>query len=69
MSTAFTTLWDPARLPPLPLHKFSVEDYHRMIKSGVLNEDHRVELLEGWNRYLLDRQPAGRADRGPHQAI
>jgi Uma2 family endonuclease len=48
MSTAFTTFWDPTRLPPLPLHRFSVEEYHRIIKSGVLNENHRVELLEGW---------------------
>lgn len=34
--------------PPQPtLYRFSVADYHKMIKAGVLCEDNRVELLEG----------------------
>jgi hypothetical protein len=34
-------------LPPLTLHRWSVEDYSRMIDSGVLTSDDRVELIEG----------------------
>jgi Putative restriction endonuclease len=36
------------QLPPYPVWKFSVDDYHRLIESGVLTEDDPVELLEGW---------------------
>ena len=43
MSTAITTFGDPSRLPPLPLHRFTVEEYHRMIASSVLSENQRVD--------------------------
>src|SRR5437868_10019814 len=39
---------------PLPVHRFSVAQYHRMIEAGVLTEDDRVELLEGW---IVDKMP------------
>jgi Uma2 family endonuclease len=41
---------EPPAMPPpdLPLYRFSVEQYHRMIQAGVLREGERVELLEGW---------------------
>jgi len=29
------------------IHLWSVDDYHQMIEAGVLDEDDRVELLEG----------------------
>lgn len=29
------------------LHRFTVDDYHRMADAGVLGEDDRVELIEG----------------------
>ena len=29
------------------LHRFSVEDYHRMGESGILRQDDRVELIRG----------------------
>ncbi len=35
-------------LAPLPVHRFTVDQYHRMIETGVLGEHDRVELLEGW---------------------
>jgi hypothetical protein len=35
-------------LPPIPVKRFTVGDYHRMIRANVLVEDDRVELLEGW---------------------
>src|SRR5438552_3060212 len=37
-----------ATLPPVPVRRFSVDEYHRMIDTGVLAEDEPVELLEGW---------------------
>ena len=35
-------------LPPVPVRRFSVEEYHRMIEDGFFAEDEAVELLEGW---------------------
>jgi Uma2 family endonuclease len=32
---------------PLAAHRFTVDEYHRMGKAGVLREDDRVELLDG----------------------
>jgi Uma2 family endonuclease len=37
-------------------HKLSVEDYHKLGEAGVLNEDSRVELIEG---DLIDMAPIG----------
>jgi Uma2 family endonuclease len=31
----------------LERHRFTVTDYHRLLETGVLNEDSRVELLDG----------------------
>jgi len=35
-------------VPPLPVRRFTVEEYHRLIALGVLEEETRVELVEGW---------------------
>jgi Uma2 family endonuclease len=40
--------------PPFPVYRFTVEQYHRMIETGVLTENDRVELLEGW---VVPRMP------------
>src|SRR5262249_15966186 len=34
--------------PPVPIRRFPVREDDRMIQSGILGEDDRVELLEGW---------------------
>ncbi len=39
-----------------PIHKLSVEDVYRMVEAGVLEENDRVELLEG---VLVDMVPIG----------
>lgn len=39
------------------LYRFSVADYHKMIKAGVLSEDNRVELLEG---VIIKMSPKGK---------
>jgi Uma2 family endonuclease len=33
---------------PIRLMKLTVEQYHEMIAAGILTEDNRIELLEGW---------------------
>jgi Uma2 family endonuclease len=48
-------------LPPIPVHRFTVAQYHRMIATGVLAENDRVELLEGW---IVDKMPQNPAHAG-----
>ncbi|MEX0704462.1 MAG: Uma2 family endonuclease [Planctomycetales bacterium] len=48
MSTATLPEWDIAQPPPVPVRRFTVEEYHRLIEHGLLTEQDRVELLEGW---------------------
>jgi Uma2 family endonuclease len=35
-------------MPPEPVRRLSVEQYHAMIETGILGEEDRIELLEGW---------------------
>lgn len=37
-------------------YRFSREDYHRMVKAGILHEDSRVELIDG---EVLEMSPIG----------
>lgn len=41
---------------PVPRHRLTVKDYHRLGEAGILGEDDRVELLEG---QLVDISPIG----------
>ncbi len=58
-----TPTTSPTKLPPaVPpanayLRRFTVDEYHRMIDIGILTEDDPVELLEGWVRYKMPRNP------------
>ena len=58
----------PASTPP-PAHtdpfggldyirKFTVDEYHEMIKAKILTEDDPVELLEGYLVLKMPRSPA-----------
>ena len=47
----------PAVVPPLPVRRFTVDEYHRLIEIGVLSEDDDVELLEGWIVPKMGRTP------------
>jgi Uma2 family endonuclease len=40
----------------MPYHRWSVEEYHQMALSGLLDETDRVELIEG---ELIDMSPIG----------
>ncbi len=48
--------------PPFPVRRFTVDEYHRMIQSGILTEDDRVELLEGWIVPKMPHNP-------PHDSV
>jgi Uma2 family endonuclease len=37
-------------------YQFTVADYHRMLETGVLNEDSNVEL---WNGEIIKMSPIG----------
>ncbi len=41
----------------LGLWRFSVDKYHELIESGVLDEDAPVELLEGWLVEKMSKNP------------
>ena len=60
MST-ITSSASPA-IPPMPVHRLSVDQYHRMIETGILKPEDRVELLEG---YLVPKMPRN----PPHDAV
>lgn len=40
----------------IPVHRLTVEDVYKMVASGVLDEDDRIELVEG---VLVDMVPIG----------
>jgi Uma2 family endonuclease len=44
-------------IDPFALRRFSVGEYHKMIKTGILKPDDRVELLEGW---IVNKVPQNR---------
>ncbi len=46
----------------LPVRRFTVGEYHRMISAGILTKDDRVELLEGWLVQKMSRNP-------PHDVV
>jgi Uma2 family endonuclease len=49
----------------LARHRFTVDDYHRMVQGGVLPARSRVELIDGdvFNRPRTSRQHAATVDR------
>lgn len=55
MSAATPPSLDPSGILSLAgLFRLSVEDYHEMIRSGIISPDDRVELLDG---YLVNKMP------------
>ena len=37
----------PGEIPPFPVRRFSVAEYHRMVETGILTADDPVELIHG----------------------
>jgi Uma2 family endonuclease len=60
-----STIIDPARVPPtsaceIPAEQFwriSVENYHEMLRAGILQSGDPVELLEGWLVQKMPKNP------------
>lgn len=44
-------------LPPFPVARFTLDQYHAIIRSGLLDEDEPVELLRGWITPKMPRNP------------
>jgi Uma2 family endonuclease len=64
MTTLATTPTLPSAPPPaVPddfIFRLSVDQYHEMIKAGILTSDDPVELLEGWLVQKMPKNPAHR---------
>jgi hypothetical protein len=43
--------------PPYPIYRLTVDRYHDMIRAGIIDEDARVELLEGCIVPKMGRNP------------
>lgn len=50
-----------AVVPTEPVWRLTVDQYHQMIRLGILNDDDPVELLEGWLVYKMPKNPPHRA--------
>lgn len=44
-------------VPTVAVRRFSVDEYHRLIQSGVLGVEERFELLDGWIVARISRNP------------
>lgn len=57
MSVAVSVSPAGSPLPTLLLRRFTVDEYHHMIQTGILTEDEPVELLDGWVMIKMARTP------------
>lgn len=46
-----------ASVPLDPIWRLTVQQYHRMIRTGILTEEDPVELLEGWLVVKMPKNP------------
>jgi len=42
---------------PMPIRRFTVDEYHRLIQEGMVTEEDRVEMVEGWLIKKMTRNP------------
>ena len=57
MSVATHTPDGPSELPAIPVWRLSVDQYHEMLRAGILTEDDPVELLDGWLVTMTPKNP------------
>src|ERR1700722_6353816 len=48
MSVLVPPTADLIQMPPEPVRRLTVAEYHQMIAAGILQQDDPFELLEGW---------------------
>ncbi len=58
--TASSMLGVAPAVPHDPIWRLSVQQYHEMIRAGILTDDDQVELLEGWLIYKMPKKPQHR---------
>lgn len=51
------------KVPPLPVRRFTVAEYHQLARLGFFSSDERYELLDGW----ITQQPMVR--NPPHDSF
>lgn len=61
IATTDPTFLDPFALPSEPVKRFTVEEYHTLIRAGILAEGDPYELVEGWLLTKVTKNP-------PHDA-
>lgn len=47
-------------LPPVPIRRWSVDEYHEMLRAGILTENDPIELLDGWLVRKMTKNPRHR---------
>jgi Uma2 family endonuclease len=57
MSITPPTVGNSFQVPPVPVRRFTVDEYHRMLQTGILREGDPFELLEGWIVPKMTRNP------------
>jgi Putative restriction endonuclease len=57
MSVAMLPVRDGVAVTPPRLYRFTVDQYHRMVETGILTGNDRVELLEGWIVSQMPHKP------------
>jgi Uma2 family endonuclease len=60
VSSALSSSGPPAAMPQDLIWRLNVEQYHAMIRVGILTEEDPVELLEGWLVYKMPQNPPHR---------
>jgi Uma2 family endonuclease len=61
-STAATPI--PPGIPTDYIWRCTLEQYHEMVRQGILTDDDRVELLEGWLIAKMPKNPPHRLVNG-----
>jgi Uma2 family endonuclease len=57
-----TATFDSMVLPPEPVKRWTVAEYHELIRLGLLNEEDPYELIEGWLVTKMMKNP-------PHDSL
>ena len=57
MSTIVPPTIVPGLPPPWPVRRFTVDEYHRMMRNGILPAGEPCELLDGWIVTKMTRSP------------
>lgn len=60
MSVITASLNVMTAVPRDPILRFSIKQYHEMIRAGILTADDQVELLEGWLVPQMPKKPQHR---------